>query len=382
MSQLSLKRNQDCGLAWRQRRTEAMAEATEPARGGAPGYLRIATEEAFAPAEMLKLYREVLDQEPDVDPGFKSLMGFYMSSTSQRARFIIESLQDLGARRLADMDARGIDRQVIALTSPGTQILTADAGAALAELANDKLAEACAKHPTRFTGMAAIAPHAPERAVKELERAKNKLGFHAVVVNSHTHGEYLDEEKFWPVLEAAQDLEMALYLHPNTPPRRMIAPFLDAGLDGAIYGFGVETALHALRLMTKGILDRFPRLQIILGHMGEALPFWQYRLDYMHAATVRSKRYPMMLPLKRTISEYLQQNFHITCSGMAWEPAIKFAQERLGVDRVLYAMDYPYQADAEEVSALDKMDMALATKRLFFQLNAERLFRIPSPGKV
>lgn len=354
-----------------------MTEAKIATSADARGYLRIATEEAFAPPEMIKLYRQILENEPEIDPGFKSLMGFYMSSASERAQFIMESLQDLGSRRLQDMDDRGIDRQVIALTSPGTQILSPDAGAALAELANDQLAEACRKHPERFTGMAAIAPHAPQHAAKELERAKNKLGFNALVVNSHTHGKYLDEEQFWPILEAAEALDMALYLHPNTPPRSMVGPFLEAGLDGAIYGFGVETGLHALRLITKGVLDRFPRLQIILGHMGEALPFWQYRLDYMHAATVRSKRYAVMRPLQRTVSEYLQNNFHATCSGMAWEPAIKFTQERLGVDRVLYAMDYPYQADAAEVVALDKMDMALATKRLFFQLNAERLFKIP-----
>jgi 5-carboxyvanillate decarboxylase len=343
--------------------------------GGEAGYLRIATEEAFSPPEMLTAYKRLLEEDPNIDPGFRSLMGFYLSSQSARARFITESLTDLADKRIADMDARGIDMQVIALTSPGVQIFEWDEAIEIAKLANDQLAEACRSKPTRFAGMTAVAPQAPEFSAKEIERGK-KLGFNAVVVNSHTHGEYLDDPKFWPILEAAEALQTPIYLHPNTPPPKMIAPFLEAGLDGAIYGFGVETGLHALRLMTSGALDRFPRLQIILGHMGEALPFWKYRLDYMHRATVRSNRYPMVKATQRSIIEYLEQNFYVTSSGMAWEPAIKFAQQQIGPDRVLYAMDYPYQADLEEVANLDSMDMPLAQKKMFFQTNAERVFSL------
>jgi 2,3-dihydroxybenzoate decarboxylase len=348
---------------------------TELKTGGAQGYLRIATEEAFAPPEMMKMYKDVL-AGPDVDPGFKSLWGFYGESMAPRPRFIFERLQDLGALRLADMDARGIDRQIIALTSPGTQILSPDQGKALAVLANDQLGEACLAHPDRFTGMAACAPHAPG-AAEEIERAKSKYGFRAVIINSHIHGEYLDNPKFWPVLEAAEALDLPIYIHPNTPPRNMIGPMLEAGLDGAVFGFGVETGLHALRVITSGVLDRFPKLQIIIGHMGEALPFWLYRLDYMHNAGVTSQRYECMKPLKKgKVSTYLRENFYITNSGMAWEPAIKFTQENIGKDRVLYAMDYPYQCPPEEVVALDGMAMSLEDKKMFFQTNAEKVFKL------
>ncbi len=344
--------------------------------GGARGYLRIATEEAFAPPELVRRYRELLT-EPGIDPGFRSLMGFYMTSGAERPRFVFERLQDLDALRLADMDARGIDRQIIALTSPGTQILPRDEAVVMAELANDRLAEACRKHPGRFTAMAACAPQDPEAAVREIERAVTRLGMRAVIINSHTHGEYLDHPKFSPLLEAAEALQAPIYLHPNTPPPNMIGPMLEAGLDGAIFGFGVETGMHALRLITSGTLDRFPRLQVIIGHMGEALPFWLYRLDYMHQATVGSRRYEQMKPLKRgKPSTYLRENFHITNSGVAWEPAIRFTQDVIGVERVLYAMDYPYQCPAEEVAALDEMRMPPAHKKLFFQTNAERLFRL------
>ncbi len=341
-----------------------------------PGYLRIATEEAFAPPEMIRRYRELL-QAPDVDPGFRSLMGFYLASQAERPRFICSRLQDLGEMRLADMAARGIDRQIIAITAPGPNILPKDEAVALARLANDQLGEACRKHPDKFTGMAACAPQDPQAAAKEIERAVTKLGMKAVIINSHIQGEYLDNPKFSPVLEAAQALDVPIYIHPNTPPRNMIGPMLEAGLDGAIFGFGVETGMHALRLITSGTLDRFPKLQIIIGHMGEALPFWLYRLDYMHQAGVRAGRYDFMKPLKKgTVSHYLRENFYITNSGVAWEPAIKFTQKVIGVDRVLYAMDYPYQCPAEEVAALDAMDMPAEDKKKFFQTNAERVFKL------
>jgi len=161
----------------------------------------------------------------------------------------------------------------------------------------------------------------------------------------------------------------------------MIRPLLEAGLDGAIFGFGVETGMHALRMITSGTLDRFPKLQIIVGHMGEALPFQMYRLDFMHAAAVRSKRYDFMKPLKKEkVSAYLKENFYITTSGVAWEPALRFTQENVGIDRVLYAMDYPYQCPAEEVAVLDAMNMPLVDKKKFFQTNAERVFQLRSQG--
>jgi 5-carboxyvanillate decarboxylase len=344
--------------------------------GGDKGYLRIATEEAFAPPEMIDIFRRIL-ASPDCDPGFYSLMGFYINSTAERPKFIFDRLTDLGELRLADMDARGIDRQIIGLTAPGTHVMSADEGHELSIIANDRLAEACRRHPDRFTGMAACAPHAGERAAQEIERAVGKLGMRAVVINSHIHGEYLDNPKFWPTLEAAEAAGVPIYLHPQTPPKTMIQPMLEAGLDGAIFGFGVETGMHALRMITSGVFDRFPKLQVIIGHMGEALPFWLYRLDFMHQAGVRAGRYECMKPLKKEkVSNYLRDNFHITNSGMAWEPAIKFTQQVIGEDRVLYAMDYPYQCPPEEVQALDAMDMPLDLKKKFFQTNAERLFRL------
>jgi len=341
-----------------------------------PAYRRIATEEAFFTRDVSAGYRRLIDDASFTDPGFRSLWGFYSRSTSARARFIFDRLHDLGEQRLADMKAAGIDHQIIALTAPGVQVFDPATASSLAIDANDQLAEACRRHPDRFTGMAAVAPHDPANAVKEMERGIRKLGFKAVIINSHTQGHYLDEPQFLPVLEAAEALDAPIYLHPNTPPAAMIQPFLEAGLDGAVYGFGVETGLHMLRIIVSGVFDRFPKLQFIIGHAGEALPFWLYRLDYMHAATVRSERYPNVKALKHPVSHYLRNNVYITNSGVAWQPAIEFCQKTIGVDRVLYAMDYPYQYMPEEVGFCDAMTISDADKKAFYEGNARRVFKL------
>jgi 5-carboxyvanillate decarboxylase len=341
-----------------------------------PTYRRIATEEAWATADMLRMYREALARKSIDDIGFNSMWGFYLGSSSARATGIIERLQWLDERRIADMDATGIDVQVLALTSPGAHIFDAATGTALARATNDELAAAIAKYPQRLAGMTAIAPQDPAAAAQEIERGIRRLGFNAVILNSHVHSEYLDDQKYWDIFAAAEGCDAPIYIHPNTPSDRMIAPFLEAGLDGAIFGFGVETALHVLRLIVSGVFDRFPKLRIVIGHMGEALPYWLFRLDYMYRATLNSKRYPHWKPLRGLPSDYMRQNIYVTCSGMPWGPAITFAQQVLGAERVLYAMDYPYQFVASEVAACDAIDMSAADKKKFFQSNAEQVFNL------
>ena len=339
-------------------------------------YKRIATEEAFCPPEMLQIYRDMLASNALDDPGFNTMFSFYLGSPSVRAQQIRDYLVDLGELRLKHMDERGIDMQVIALTSPGVQVMPTAQATAFAAHANDVLAEACRNHPTRFAGLAAVAPQDAAAAAKELDRAVNSLGLKGAVVHSHTFGEYLDDEKFFPLLEAAEALDTPIYIHPQVPPPKMIEPFLECGLDGAIYGFGVETGLHLLRMIVTGVFDRFPKLTVAVGHLGEALPFWMYRLDYMHRAGVVSKRYARMRPIEGKVSDYLRRNVYVTTSGFAWEPAIKLCQEVLGADRVLYAMDYPYQHDIAEVIATDALDIPDEVKKMLFQTNAERLFKL------
>jgi 5-carboxyvanillate decarboxylase len=343
--------------------------------GGDRGYLRIATEEAFATREQIDVYLRMV-KDGTADRGMASLWGFYAQSPSERATQIIDRLLDLGDQRIAHMDETGIDKAILALTSPGVQpFLNLDEAKGIAQRANDYLAANVAAHPTRYYGMTTVAPQDPEWSAAEIKRGA-AMGFKGVQINSHTQGEYLDDPRFDPIFRALAETGQPLYIHPSTPPDTMIGPMLDAGLDGAIFGFGVETGMHLLRLITIGIFDRYPDLQIMVGHGGEALPYWLYRLDYMHQAGVRSKRYARMKPLQKTIAGYMQSNVLVTTSGMASPPAIKLCIDVLGEDRVMYAMDYPYQFVSDEVRTHDLLDISDAAKKKLMQTNAERWFAL------
>ncbi len=339
-------------------------------------YKRIATEEAWATPELIQQYLKIIETRSINDPGFYSLWGFFGTSQTPRARDLFERIQDVGERRLADMHAAGIDMQLLLLTSPGVQVFDAATACALAISTNDQLAAIIRKHPARFAGLAAVAPQAPQAAAKELERCVGQLGLKGVVINSHTQGEYLDDAKFWDIFAAAEALDVPVYIHPNTPSPQMIAPFLPRCLDAAIFGFAAETGLHALRLIVSGVFDRFPRLKIVLGHLGEGLPFWLYRIDFMHAGIVRANRSEGAKPLKKKPSDYLRENFYYTTSGMPWEPPISFVQQQMGHDRVMYAMDYPYQYVPEEVAMGDALPLSAMQKKMFFQTNAEQIFKL------
>ncbi len=344
--------------------------------GGDRGYLRIATEEAFATQEQLDAIMRLV-REGRADEGTMSLWGFYGTSASERTTFIRERLLDLGELRIGAMDDAGIDKAVLALTSPGTQSLhDVEEARRIAYNANNQLKDACERYPDRFHGMIAIAPMDPEWSAGELKRGKEELGFHGVQVNSHTHGHYLDEAQFDPILRACADLDLPLYIHPQGPPDGMIGTMVEAGLDGAVFGFGVETAFHGLRMLTTGVFDRYPGLQMMLGHGCEAIPFWVYRHNYMHQAGVRSQRYARLKPLQHDLFHYLRSNVLATNSGMAYEPAVKLLIEVMGEDRVMYAMDYPYQYLPEEVRVMDNMAIPAERKTKFFQTNAERWFKL------
>lgn len=340
-----------------------------------PAYQRIAAEEAFAPPELLDRYKQLLDGGYD-DPGFRSLWGFYGGNMNPRIRQVNARMTDLGALRIQDMDDTGIARQILSLTAPGVQVFDAELGVALARSSNDFLADAIGRYPDRFSGLAAIATQNPAAAAKELERGVGTLGLKGAIVNSHTRGKYLDDEKFWPIFEAAQALDVPIYIHPTTPPAAMIEPFLERGLDGAIFGFGVEVGLHVLRIILAGVFDRFPNLKIIIGHLGEALPYWLFRIDFMHDRMVTANRYSNVRKLNRKPSECFRENIYITTSGMAWEPPILYTQSVLGMDRVMYAMDYPYQFVPEEVAVTDNLPISDEDKKRLYQTNAERVFKL------
>jgi 5-carboxyvanillate decarboxylase len=339
-------------------------------------YRRIATEEAWIMRELLDRYMRFVADGSLKDPGFESLWKHYGSGRSERTREVLDRMLDLGERRIADMDASGIDVQLLLHTAPGVQVFDAATAVSFAAVSNDHVAEAIRKHPTRFAGLAMVAPQDPPAAAKEMERGVKKLGLKGAVINSHTRGEFLNDKKYWQIFEAAEALDVPIYVHPSGPPPAMVQPFIERGLDGAIYGFAVECGLHLLTIITSGVFDRFPKLQMVFGHLGEGMPFWIPRLDYMHRAQVNSKRYEVLQPLKRKVSDYLRENIYITTSGMCWAPAVMFCRSVLGNDRVLYAMDYPYQFVPEEVATMDDLPVSAAEKKAFFQTNAEAVFKL------
>ncbi len=338
-----------------------------------PGIKRIATEEAWAPTTMLDAWRQLLQKKSFDDPGFQSMWGFFLNQNAGYTNGIIDRLQNLGAGRIADMDSAGIDMQLLLLTAPGVQVFDRDDALAVARASNDEVSEACSKYPTRFAALAAIPPQDPKAAAIEMERAIKQLGLKGVVINSHTKGEYLDDQKFWPIFEAAEALDAAIYIHPQTPPKNMSTEFIKRNLEGAIMGFAVEVALHVVAIVLSGAFERFPKLKIVIGHAGEGLPYWLYRLDHQQNVILGSMG---ANKLKRKISEYVRDHVYVTTSGMGWEPAIMFCQQTMGVDHVLYAMDYPYQFVHDEVITHDKLPISTDALRKLYQTNAERIFHL------
>jgi 5-carboxyvanillate decarboxylase len=331
---------------------------------------KIATEEAWCVTEVAQALRDVV-RRGGRSLDLALLAGIYDPPAGTPPRFLPQLL-DVDRTRLAEMDAHGVDMHLLSLTAPGLQMFEPDVGIALARLSNDRLAEVVRRRPTRFAGLASFAPQEPRAAAKEMDRAINSLKLNGFIVNSHTENAYLDEPRFWPILEAAEALEAPLYIHPRAPSDGMAAPFRDYRMDSAVWGYGVEAGTHAVRLMLSGVLDRFPRLRIVLGHMGEALPFWMWRLDFMGAPGARAAgRANQLKP-----SEYFQRNFAITTSGVEDPLALRYCIDKIGISSIMWAIDYPYQPTAPAVAFLESAPLAENERALIAHGNAERIFRI------
>ncbi len=333
-------------------------------------FRRIAVEEAFVTSEIMAEWRKVL-ASPDAEPGFAK-MGESILAQTPANKPLDDRLLDIGAARLAHMDAIGMDMQVLSLTSPGVQVFEAALATRLAAESNDALAAAVRAHPTRFAGLAAIAPQDPATAAKEIGRAVT-LGLCGIIVNSHTRGEYLDAPKFRPILEAAQALDLPIYLHPREPAASWVEPYLDYALWFAGWGFAAETGLHAMRLIMSGTFDRFPKLRIVLGHMGEGLPFWLQRIDNRYRLEVKIGACEK---LERLPSEYFLDNFVITTSGVTSMPALRLSLDVLGAERILFAADFPYEDDAEAVRFMDGAMVTEEERKKIYRTNAERVFKL------
>jgi len=320
-------------------------------------------------------FRTITLEEHFATPAFLKGPGAQVKERAQAAK-ILDPLCDLGERRIADMDAAGIDVQLLSLTAPGVDQLDATEAVKLARDTNDVLADAVQRHPRRFAGLATLPTPSPETAASELDRMVRQHSFKGGVINGHNRGRYLDDEFFWPILERAEALQVPLYLHPTAPPR----PVIDASYAGnysaevaerlatAGWGWHIETATHILRLILSGAFDRYPRLQFIIGHLGEGLPFMLQRLD---------RRMPMELTkLHRPISAYLRENLHYTVSGFNFITTFLDLFFEVGVHRIMFSADYPFGSMSQARSFLDQLPISPADKERIAHGNAELLLRI------
>lgn len=331
---------------------------------------KIIIEEHFTTEAHLECMRSIVEKRYPVEEVIKEEwifpeeVPFVSSERLPFAAKLVARLLDVGDGRLEEMDRDGIDMEVLSLISPGVQMLDTPAATAMAREVNDWLAEKIGRNPDRFAGFATIAPQDPGSAAEELERAVKELGLKGACINSHTKGEYLDEMKYWVIFEKAEALDVPIYLHPRSPSPDMLKPFMAYPLlNSAMQGFAAETSLHATRLMCSGVFDRYPGLKIILGHMGEALPFFMKRMD--------SKWH--LIETQKTPSEYLRQNFFISTSGMFWEPPLLCCLQALGADRILFAVDSPIEPKEEAVEFIESASIPESDKRKICHLNAEKL---------
>ncbi len=330
--------------------------------------------------------RTITIEEHYATPAFLEGPGHLLKDQAQRAGThtqamadfarVVDRLCDLGDGRIAEMDAAGIDVQVLSLVSPGTEQLDAAEAVAVARDANDRLADAVRRHPSRFGGFAALPTAAPDVAADELERLVREHGFKGAQINGHIRDRYLDNEFFWPLLERAEALHVPLYLHPAPPLQSVIdalysgnyAPEVTGMFATAAWGWHIETAIHVIRLILSGAFDRYPNLQLVIGHMGETLPFMLPRLDHGLPTHVTK--------LNRPISAYLRENVYYTFSGFNYIPTFLDLMLQVGVERILFSADYPFGSMTLARTFLDQLPVSPADKERIAHGNAQRLMRL------
>ena len=293
---------------------------------------------------------------------------------AERATKLIGPLCDIGDQRIAAMDAAGIDMQILSLTSPGTEQLDAAEAVALSRESNDALAEAVKKHPTRFSGFAALPTMVPDKAAAELEARIRSGLFKGAVINGHIRGRYLDDKFFWPILECAEKLGAPIHIHPTKPPQPVFdayysgfSPMVTDMFGSPGWGWHIETAVHVVRLILGGAFDRFPNLQLVIGHLGEGLLALFQRLDAMT---------PAMTKLKRPMTSYLRENVHYSFSGFNYPATFLDLLLQVGAGRIMFSADHPYQSMPQARAFLEQIPVSAADKEKIAHGNAEKLFKL------
>jgi predicted TIM-barrel fold metal-dependent hydrolase len=288
-----------------------------------------------------------------------------------------QDLTSLGERRIAAMDSAGIDVQIVSHSSMPTLMgLPPTEAVALARDANDELAAATRAYPTRLVGLALLPMSEPAAAADELERAVTKLGFVGGIVHGHTNGQFLDDDRFDVVLERFERLGVPLYLHPTPPPAAVeeiyfggLAPHIRPVVGTNGWGWHAETGLHVLRMVCAGAFERHPALELVIGHMGEMLPFMLGRID--------STLGPQANGLQRAPSEVLLSSVYLSTSALFTVPPLACALMTFGIDRLMFAIDWPFSSNEAGTKLLDLAPVSGPDLHKLAHGNAERLFGLP-----
>jgi 2,3-dihydroxybenzoate decarboxylase len=287
-------------------------------------------------------------------------------------------LLDLREMRLPQMDKNGIEWMILSLNAPAVQaIWDVKRAIAVAREANDQLAAEIAKQPDRFAGVAALPMQDPDAAARELQRCVRELGLRGALVNGFSQvGDentvaYYDQPEYRPFWAVVESLDVPFYLHPRNPLPSWVKMYGDHGwLMGPSWGFAAETAVHALRLIGSGLFDEHPRLKIILGHLGEGIPFNLWRLDHRNEWMVHRHKYAA----KKWVADYMRNNFWVTTSGNFATPSLIASIAELGVDRVMFSTDYPFEDITQSVEWFDKAAISEADRQRVGRTNALGLF--------
>ena len=298
----------------------------------------------------------------------------FSSRDAKRTSVIEKKLMDVGEVRIREMDEGGVDLQVLSHGAPAAQKLPADVVVQVSRETNDRLQKIIETHPTRFAGFATLPTAHPRAAADELERTVNKYGFKGAMIHGLTNGtEFLDKKAFWPVFERAQALDVPLYMHPAYPHAAVTETYYKdyserfPELIGPALGFTQEAATQAIRLVLSGVFDAYPRLKIILGHLGEGIPFLLWRIDQ---ALSREGNEGLKF------ADLFREHFYVTTSGNFSDTALACTIAELGVDRVLFSVDWPFVSNEMGTQWMEKSALGAADKEKILSGNAKKLLRL------
>jgi 2,3-dihydroxybenzoate decarboxylase len=286
---------------------------------------------------------------------------------------LLDLLTEIGDVRLRAMDEAGIDVQVLSHGAPAAQKLQPETAVDLTRRVNDRLAKACARHPTRFAGFAALPTPVPEQAALELERCVTQLGFKGAMIHGLTNGLFIDDKRFWPIFEVAEKLNVPIYLHPSVPHAEVTRHYYDdyakdfPTVIRPAWGFTVETATAAIRLILSRALEKYPKLQIILGHFGETLPFLLWRINQALSRPGQDSL---------NFRQQFCRNFHVTTSGNFSTPALVCTMLELGIDRIMFSVDYPYVLNRDGMNWVEQLQISPDDKAKLVGGNARKLLKL------